>query len=409
MPFKRIIVPISCLVLFVLAAYWIKTSKPEASTGKPTKEPSMLVQIQVLKRQPFRLMVESFGVVQAKHRSELNALVSGQVRQVSPEFKAGGRVSEGDILLSLDTSDYELALQEALGNLANAELALAEEKARSEQALRDWNSRKGSIEGSDFTLRRPQLKASQENLKTAQARLKKARLDLERCQVRATFSGRIQSTFVEKGSVVNPGLLLASGYDTSAAEVRLAVPSAALQYLTVPESVSGPTSEGSVVRFTNELLKPAQVWEGQVIRSEAAIDSATQQLYLVAEIVDPFSQATINSVDRHPLALGQYLEASIVGKLLEDVITVPSSSIYQGRYIYVVEEGLLQRREVEIVWAAGEVSILGRGVNEGDELITTSVGQVSSGTPVRTKSSLNDAGLPSSQDSAEAREKGASF
>jgi RND family efflux transporter MFP subunit len=389
MPARRIIVPVVCLILFVLVAYAIKSSQPEASTGKASKNASMLVKTQVLEPQAFTLTVQSFGVVQAKHRSELNALVSGQVRKVSPAFKAGGRVSEGDVLLSLDTSEYELALQEARSNLANAELALAEEKARSEQAKRDWNSRKDGLQGNDFTLRRPQLKAAEENLNTAQARLKLAQLNLERCQVRATFSGRIQNTFVEQGSVVSPGLLLASGYDTSFAEVRLAVASDALKYLNVPEG-QGDLAQGSTVRFTNNLLKPAQVWEGRIIRSEAAIDSTTQQLYLVAEIEQPFDRKILGQLERHPLALGQYLEAEIVGKRLDKVIAIPSSAIYQGRYVYLQEDGRLQRRDVEIFWAEGEISLIATGLNEGDELIVTSLGLISSGTPVRTAEQVKD-------------------
>jgi len=392
----------------MLVAYAIKSSQPEASTGKASKKASMLVKTQVLKPQAFTLTVQSFGVVQAKHRSELNALVSGQVRKVSPAFKAGGRVSEGDVLLSLDTNEYELALQEARGNLANAELALAEEKARSEQAKRDWNSRKDGLQGNDFTLRRPQLRAAEETLKTAQARLKMAQLNLERCQVRATFSGRIQSTFVEQGSVVSPGLLLASGYDTSSAEVRLAVSSDALKYLNVPQG-QGDVAPGSTVRFTNNLLKPAQIWEGHIIRSEAAIDSATQQLYLVAEIAKPFDGKVVGLLERHPLALGQYLEAAIVGKRLVDVIAVPSSAVYQGRYVYLQEDGRLQRRDVEIFWAEGEISLIAKGLTEGDELIITSLGQISSGTPVRTAEKVKGETQDNSSANKSLVEKGASL
>ena len=61
------------------------------------------------------------------------------------------------------------------------------------------------------------------------------------------------------------------------------------------------------------------------------------------------------------------MEAQIVGKRLDEVIAIPSSAIYQGRYVYLQEDGRLQRRDVEIFWAEGEISLIAKGINEGDK------------------------------------------
>ena len=119
---------------------------------------------------------------------------------------------------------------------------------------------------------------------------------------------------------------------------------------------------------------------GQIIRTEGAIDEVARQLHVVAQINDPFGMST--KVGR-PLKIGEYVTAEIAGKTLPDVIVVPNNTIYQNSYVYVVEEGLLQRRVVDIAWQNGAESIVSSGLIAGDELVTTPLGQVTSGTRVR--------------------------
>ena len=62
---------------------------------------------------------------------------------------------------------------------------------------------------------------------------------------------------------------------------------------------------------------------------------------------------------------------------------IPNSAIYQGTYVYVVEDGLLVRREVVLAWRNASDAIVERGLAPGDRLVVTALGQVSSGTRVR--------------------------
>lgn len=401
MAIKKVIVPLIILGCFIVIGQWIKQSSPEASQGRQVQAKPLLIEARPVTLQDYQIRIDSFGTVQARRRAELHALVNGQVLEVSDQFKAGGVVKEGEVLLVLDASEYTLALQEARSQLANAELALAEEIARSEQAARDWSKQDRSQIATDYALRKPQLKAARANLETAKAQLAMAELNLERCQVRSDFSGRILETFVEVGSVVNPSLALATGYEIEAAEVRLPVDAKSLPYLELPDprelvEAEEKREQRTEVVFRNPLVQPNEIWAGYLVRTEAAVDSGSQQLYLVARIDDPFLGATGDR--RQTLKLGQYLDAEIVGRRLEQVMVIPSESIYQGRYVYVVEEGKLARREIDIRWREQDQTIVDAGLAQGDQLVITALGQVSSGTPVAIKSARGEAQVTKSGD-----------
>ena len=62
---------------------------------------------------------------------------------------------------------------------------------------------------------------------------------------------------------------------------------------------------------------------------------------------------------------------------------IPNAAIYQGSYVYLLVDGLLQRRDIEIAWQNRDEALLADGLEAGDQLVLTPLGQVSSGTPVQ--------------------------
>jgi len=375
---SKAVLPIVIIFIAVVFAFQILQSKPDASTGHPRDVPLLAVESSLVKPQNFLVFISSFGTVQSTRRGEVHSLVSGQIQALSPSFKAGGHVSKGEVLLELDPSEYTVALQLAMSDLANAELALAEEEARSEQAQRDWRKQKDSVPSNNFALRIPHLKAAKARLSTAAAQLDLAELNLERTKVKSSYNGRIQQTYFDLGAVVSPSNKLADGYASDSVEVRLAIASKDMAFIQFPERQES-AAERPEVFFSNNLPHPSEQWLGHLIRTEAAIDEISQQLYVVAEIKDPFvTKSKVNSV----LKIGQYLEASIQGKHLGDVIVVPNRAIYQGAYVYVVEGGKISRRPIQVSWSDQQQSIVTEGLLAGDHLVMTLLGQVSTGTLV---------------------------
>ena len=131
-------------------------------------------------------------------------------------------------------------------------------------------------------------------------------------------------------------------------------------------------------------------WLGRVVRTEGAIDDRARQLHVVAQVDDPFG---VHARGKTPLKIGQYVTAELQGRQVQDALVVPSQAIYQGGYVYIVEAGILQRREIENRLAEPGRGIAGKRSQRGRFAGIDFLGQVSSGVPVAvSKRSRNESG-----------------
>jgi hypothetical protein len=112
------------------------------------------------------------------------------------------------------------------------------------------------------------------------------------------------------------------------------------------------------------------------VRTEGAIDETARQLHVIAQIDDPFGPG---SEGRAPIKIGQYVTATLEGKIVPAAIVIPNSTIYQGSYVYIVEDDVLSRRDIDIVWQNDAEAIVGAGLEPGNALVSTPLGQVTSG------------------------------
>ncbi|GAC12822.1 secretion protein [Aliiglaciecola lipolytica E3] len=313
--------------------------------------------------------------------------ISGQIVYVDDAFRNGGFFEKGDLLVGIDDSDYLAEVNIAKANLVSAQQSLAEEMARAEQARIDWQRLGDQQKPSDLVLRIPQQESAKANLASAKAQLDKAELSLKRTKITAPYSGRIVSQNVDFGSVVSSNTVLASIYATDYLEVRLAINNNDLGFVNLPESnTDNSLSTHPVnVTFTSDLIGK-QSWSGKIVRTESSIDSVSRQLYVVAQIDDPFNQAVHRGV---AIKIGEYLTAEIEGKKVEDALVIPVTAIYQGTYVYIEEDGVLLRKDIQVAWQNDKQALVKSGLQANQALVTTPLGQVSSGTAVMV-SNLSD-------------------
>jgi RND family efflux transporter MFP subunit len=310
----------------------------------------------------------------------LTAQVTGQIVYVNPNIRDGGFFNKDDVLVSIDPRDYEANVRIAQAVLMDARQSLADASARSELAREDWSSLGNEGEPPALVLRLPQLEAARAGIISAEATLQKAELELERTRIVAPFAGRVLQQSADIGQIVSPNSEIAVIYATDSVEVRLPVRNRDLEYINLPELYRGVASANSDidVQIVSELIGRT-VWDARLVRTEGAIDQSARQLHVIAQISDPFSKT---ADERPQLKIGQYVTAIMTGQMLQDVLVIPNSTIYQGSYVYVVENDILQRRDVEITWQNDQDAIIKAGLGDGDILVTTPLGQVTSGVRV---------------------------
>ena len=365
------LLPIIVLLSLLFAAYIVTSNPPSAKRGRPSALPQISVEVKKLVRNDLAITIDSYGTIKPRTQSVLLPQVSGQIIRINPKFRAGGFFEQGDVLLELDQRDLLAEVKIAQSSLFSAEQSFSEEQARVEQAEQDWQRLGNDKKAPDLVLRKPQLMAAQASVYSAQASLSKAELAVERSNIVAPYTGRILSKSVDVGQVVSIGTELAEIYAVDYVEIRLPLKNKDLPYMMLPESnrfENATAQEQPAVTIYSDLAT-RQSWQGKVVRTEGAFDEESQQLFVVAQIDDPYGENEGNGL---PLKIGQYVSAKIKGKTIENALTV----------VYIVDDNILKRKNITIAWQSDDVAVIKSGLEANELLVLTPLGQVTSGTLV---------------------------
>ena len=346
----------------------------------------ILPQVRVLqvKSQPLSLSVKSQGTAQARTSTMLTAEVSGVVEFVSPLVFPGNFFKKGDLLLTIDPTEYEAALANARGQLVNAQLAYAQEKALAEQAKLDWEGI-GKGPATDLVLRIPQLNKAAADLETAQATLKLAERNLAKTSLRAPYDGSVREKYVDVGQMVSSrNTQLARIFSIDVVEVRLPISANHAQFITTPESYwNGPDMPAKPKVALSSFIGDRQwTWEGVIDRTEGVIDPTTRQIFLVAVVRDPYARLAGSS--RPPLKVGQFVEAAIEGKDLGKGFIIPREALKPGDKVYVISpDHKLKITPVSVTYVDVETAYIRGGLEDGDRICLSPLNIVVDGMEVR--------------------------
>lgn len=377
----KIILPIVVLVIGVLGAYALVKSREVVQT-KPTETPPPLVRVQSISPTDFQLIVPAQGTVAPRTQTTLVSQVAGQIIEVSPAFANGGFFEKGDVLLTIDPRDYEVAVAQAQVQVAQAKLRLAREEEESAIARDEWK-RLGNGEPTDLVLRKPQIDEARATIAAAEGALMRANLNLERTQIRAPYPGRVRTKNADVGQYVNPGSPLGHIYAIDYAEVRLPVPDDQLAYLDLPLSFRNNPhhNSGPDVRFHATYAGREHTYMGRIVRVEGEIDTRSGMIALVGRVDNPYRQRDSNTP---PLAVGMFVTAEILGHRAENVVVIPRAALRGKNRVLVVMGNRLYYRTIDILRADAEKVVVKSGLKSGDQLCLSPIDTVIDGMRVRT-------------------------
>ncbi|ANE55528.1 efflux RND transporter periplasmic adaptor subunit [Methylomonas sp. DH-1] len=379
----KILLPVAVLLATGVASWAVFALRPQP---EPQASAVNIPEVTVLRVAPqtLRLNVHSQGVVTPREEIDLVSEVAGKVVQMHPTLVAGGFFKAGELLLTVDTRDYDYAITAAQARIAEAKRVLIAEQAQVEQAHSEWQAL-GEGEASELALRKPQLAEAQAKLLAAQADLAKAQLNRSRCELRAPFAGRVLSKQAGVGQFLSAGAVVARIYASDRAEVRLPVSSEHLAFLNLPLAL--PQADARLwpnVTLSAELGGSQHQWMGQIVRSEAAVSEDSGQWYLVAQVANSFQSIA----NRPPLLKGLFVHAEIEGAEQPDVFRLPRSAVSPTQTVKLVNaEQKLDIRPVDVVRTESDAVIIRSGLHAGERVIISELPMAIAGTPVKV---LND-------------------
>lgn len=395
---KQLLISFALLAGSAAVTALLYLNRPPAEIAEPVYTP-VTVDVAEVVKQSLRIKVQAQGTVTPLKETAILAEVQGRIIEVSPSLVVGGFVSQGDILLRIDPSDYETNLLRAEASLKSAESNLIQEKGRAKVAEQEWkklpSGSQRSQEAKDLYLRKPQLAQAQSQLLAAQADLNTARDNLERTTIRAPYDALISAKHGELGQFVAAGSPLADVFAVEAAEIRLPIPQGKLEYLELPDLAG--TGEGSSIDLYTDVGGDISHWTAHLHRTEGVFDERSRVLYAVARIEDPYG---LRHPGREPLRIGTFVNANIEGRELRDIVSLPRYVMRAGNSVWVIDDRKrLRNRKVTLLRTGGDFVYVSGGLDEGDLVSLTNLDSSFDGSEVRIQSRtptnlLNESAAP---------------
>lgn len=371
--FFKYILPLGIIALSIVAVIaMVAIAQGKRPERKDTGNQALVVDTIPARLQSLNFSVVSQGAVAPRTETTLVAEVSGQIVSVSSNFIAGGFFRKGEMLLQIDPSDYETALLRAQATLAARKAQLADQTARSEQALKDWTNLGRKGEPSDLTLRKPQLAEAKAAVQAAGAELRQAERNLERTRIKVPYDGLVRNKMVDVGQFVGAGTPLGVTFAVDYAEIRLPLSSNDMRFLNLPSATRLDSAHRVPVRLVSGTLEGLQEWDGEIVRTEGVVDQKSRVVYAVVEVVDPYG--VLGKSDQAELKMGTFVRADIEGLRADNVVVLPRSVLQNDNTVLVANKDReLEIRQVELVRAEPRQVYISSGVDSGELVITTSL------------------------------------
>ncbi len=375
--FLKIALPILVLGGFVLAGKHLLNSAPEQEKRQKPKQYSSVEVIDV-RPQQYQTRINSSGTIEPSTQSQLVAEIAGTIKAVSPKLFVGSFVSKGDVLLEIDDTDYKQSITIIKAELAQAQLALEIGDAEREQFLRDRKVMGITKKPTALALGVPQRKSNLAGLEAAKARLAQARTKLKRTKVLAPYNGYIAEKQADVGQYVNVGSALATLYASNAAQVRLPLSAKQQTAINLTARLVGQQATGLPATISTN--NSTSTWPAIITHAEGSIDPQSLQQYVVAQIDNPFTA----SEGRPALQIGQFIDAQIEGKSLNNVLVIPRTSLVNGQSIQVVDkDNQISNRDLNAIWVDNDNLVTQDGIQAGERLVKTPLPFASDGMQVR--------------------------
>ncbi|MBP6771164.1 MAG: efflux RND transporter periplasmic adaptor subunit [Reyranella sp.] len=323
---------------------------------------------------------EYVGRLAVFEKVELRARVKGVLGK--REFADGTKVTEGQLLFTIDPTPYRIAVNQkrALRDGAQATLINADAQLkRAAELLRTSNVSQVSYD--QRLAEQLQAKAA---LDDAEAQLEDAELQLSYTRITAPIAGLIGRASMAPGNLVGPESgVLATIVNERQIRALISVPQADL--LNVRRDLRTGEALAVRLRLADGKLYPEK---GKVDFIDVAVDPTTD---------GQMARAVFENADEL-LTDGQTVRVIVEGNEPAKVMVVPLAAMaidQTGRYVYVVDgKGMVEQRRITVDFVRDGMIAVASGLKEGDRVIVQGQQRVRAGMAVEAQVAPAAAGQP---------------
>ena len=339
------------LLLIALLAFF--SCKKDSAPQQQAPEVPVAQVIQ----QPVDITEDFVGQTYGGSDIEIRARVQGWVQQ--RHFSEGSEVKKGQLLYTIDPLPYQTKVEQARGQLAEADAALV--KARNDLDRIKPLAEMNAVSQRELVAAQGNYDAAVARKKAMNAALENAQIELGYCRITAPLDGTIGISKADVGDFVGGinMLILNTVSSTNTIRVRFSI------------------SEREYLAFRKRILAGEKInSEAQLILSDGSVHPQKGQLNAANREIDPTTGTlTLEALFPNPdriLRPGQFARVRMVVSTLPNALLVPQRAIteIQGTYqVYVVDkENKLQIKVVEVGSRFGQQWIVQKGLEPTDRV-----------------------------------------
>jgi RND family efflux transporter MFP subunit len=369
--------------------------------GRGGRGSAVATQAASVERISVQRQVDLSGTLLSPEQARISSEVAGIIREVHVQL--GTEVKAGDVLVRLEPSELQFALDRAESALRQVEAQLGIDRAHDKQpppdeqiasvrqalANRDdarsayeraqqLNGR-GLLTRADRDTAETRLKVSEANYQAAldtvhslKASLQDRRASYELAQkkladalIRAPVAGSISERLVQPGEFIRENTPVATIVQMSPLKLKTAI----------QEKNASVIKAGQAVEFDVEAF-PNRKFKGTIAYVSPAVDQATRTFAV---------EALVDNGDRQ-LKPGFFAKGVVLTHVDERVLAVPEdaiSTLAGVSTVYVIDNGKARQQQIALGARQGKLVEVTTGLKGDEQLATTNLSQLATGVSVR--------------------------
>jgi multidrug efflux system membrane fusion protein len=331
------------------------------------------VAVAKVQQQDMPVYLVGLGSVTAFYTANIKSRVDGQIMRVN--FQEGQIVKEGDLLILIDPRPYQVQLEQMQAQLFKDQATLRDARLNLERYTTLIPS--GSIAQQQVDTQKSLVDQLDGQVRTDQAQIDNAKLQLVYCNITAPFTGRVGLRQVDPGNIVHAA-------DTNPMLILTQLQPIAVIF-TLPEdqlpTVSQHMKNSTLLVEAYSRDDQTKLATGKLQTIDNQIDQTTGTAKLKAVFDNKDNQLWPN----------QFVNANLLLETRKNSTVLPTAAILrgpQGTFVYLVKsDKTVEARPVTVSISQGNNTAVASGLNPGDTVVTDGQDKLQTGSKIEFRNS----------------------
>ena len=349
-------------LVVVIGGIWGYNVSKKIAAFKAAGQPRQTVTVIKAESQPWHRQLAAVGTLHAVRGADLSAEVAGVVDAI--HFESGNDIKAGALLMELRASD-DVARLESLQ--ASAKLA-------------ELTYHRSTAEFKAQAISQARLDEAAANYKSAKAQVAEQQALIDKKRLRAPFAGHLGIRAVDAGQYVGAGTKIVTLQALDPIHVDFYLPQQDLEAIKVGQTI-----------FATSDTYPDKQFTGRISAIDPKVDTDTRNVLVRATVKNP----------THQLLPGMFVNVDVEIGAAVDYLTLPKTAITYNPYgetVFVLtpdsagatdkpapsdDSNLVAKQIfVNVGPARGDQVAILKGLNSGDQVVTSGQLKLKNGTPV---------------------------